>query len=315
MTSITGKILETSALTDRISTFTIGPAQGAELPGYEAGAHITITLPDGQTRAYSLIWWDQIPQTPSDYMIAVQREDDGKGGSTQMHQLEPGDTITFAPPKSDFPVQTDAPAVLLAGGIGVTPLISMAAALVDAGQRLRFHYAGRSKSVMAFHGALDRWLGPAFALHCDDAETALNLDTVLSDLGEAHLYVCGPRGLIDAARGMAETKGIPAERIHFELFEAASDQAGDQPFEVEVASTGAVYTVAAGQTIIEALEDAGVDVMYDCQRGDCGICQCDVVSGTPDHRDVVLSEAERASGEVIQICVSRSKSPRLVLDI
>ena len=121
--------------------------------------------------------------------------------------------------------------------------------------------------------------------------------------------------MIDATKAQAEAAGIAAERIHFELFDAPQEQEGDSAFEVELASSGEVFTIPPGQSIIDVLEAGGVDVMYDCQRGDCGICQCDVLSGTPDHRDVVLSEAERAAGNVMQICVSRAKSPRLVLDI
>ncbi|MEO9631019.1 MAG: iron-sulfur cluster-binding domain-containing protein, partial [Sulfitobacter sp.] len=158
--------------------------------------------------------------------------------------------------------------------------------------------------------------GDALHLHCDDDDSALNLDAVIASAGgDAHFYVCGPKGLIDAVKAKAEAAGIAPDHIHFELFDAPQEQQGDSAFEVEVASSGEVFTIPPGQSIIDVLEAGGVDVMYDCQRGDCGICQCDVISGTPDHRDVVLSEAERAAGNVMQICVSRAKSPRLVLDI
>jgi vanillate O-demethylase ferredoxin subunit len=167
---------------------------------------------------------------------------------------------------------------------------------------------------MAYHAELAEQFGDAFHLHCDDAETARELDALIASVGAAHLYVCGPRGLLEAARAKAETAGIPADRVHFELFEAASPQDGDTAFEVQI-NDGSVYTIPVGQSIIDVLEENDVDVMYDCQRGDCGICQCDVLEGTPDHRDVVLSKAERDAGEVMQICVSRAKSPRLVLDI
>ena len=175
----------------------------------------------------------------------------------------------------------------------------------------------RSADLMAYRDVLLSKFGDNLHLHCDDdPASALDLDRAVAGIPpDAHVYICGPKGLIDAAKARAEAAGIAAERIHFELFDAPQEQAGDTAFEVEVASTGAVFTVAPGQSIIEALEAGGIDVMYDCQRGDCGICQCDVISGTPDHRDVVLSEAERAAGNVMQICVSRAKSPRLVLDI
>jgi vanillate O-demethylase ferredoxin subunit len=132
---------------------------------------------------------------------------------------------------------------------------------------------------------------------------------------DTHIYLCGPKGMIDAARTAAVSEGHPEDQIHIELFTSAATAEGDTAFEVEIADTGAVYTIPPGKTIIDVLEDEGMDLIYDCQRGDCGICQTDVISGTPDHRDVVLSDAEKASGKVMQICVSRAKSDRLVLDL
>jgi ferredoxin-NADP reductase len=320
MTKINAIVREVTALTDRISEFQIAAADGSALPQWEAGAHVLFDLPDGDTRAYSLISFDPIPEAPEEapesYRIAVQREPEGKGGSTHMHGLKPGAEITCAAPKNDFPLTQDAPAVLLAGGIGITPMISMAATLKAAGQAFAFHYSGRSASLMAYRDPLRATFGDALHLHCDDDDSALNLDAVIASAGgDAHFYVCGPKGLIDAVKAKAEAAGIAPDHIHFELFDAPQEQQGDSAFEVEVASSGEVFTIPPGQSIIDVLEAGGVDVMYDCQRGDCGICQCDVISGTPDHRDVVLSEAERAAGNVMQICVSRAKSPRLVLDI
>lgn len=316
MTKITGTVLAVKKLTERISEFRIAGPDGAALPDYAAGAHLRFDLPDGDTRAYSLITFDPVPAGPADYRIAVQREPDGKGGSVHMHGLTAGSQVTFTAPKNDFPLTAGAPAVLLAGGIGITPMISMATTLRANGQAFDFHYSGRSAPLMAYAADLRTTFGDALHLHCDDDPScALDLDAVIGGLGkDAHLYVCGPKGLIEAAKSKADAAGIPTGRIHFELFDAPQDQEGDSAFEVEI-NSGEVFTVAAGQTIIEVLEEGGVDVMYDCQRGDCGICQCDVISGTPDHRDVVLSEDERAAGKVMQICVSRSKSPRLVLDI
>jgi vanillate O-demethylase ferredoxin subunit len=175
-------------------------------------------------------------------------------------------------------------------------------------------FAARNAAEMAYRSALENAFGDQLRLHFDDQSGQLDLGEIIAKLGDAHLYVCGPRGMIDAVRAKAEEAEIPQSRIHFELFEAASSAAGDTAFEVQI-KDGTVFTIPVGQTIIDVLEENDVDVMYDCQRGDCGICQCDVLDGVPDHRDVVLSEAERASGEVMQICVSRAKSARLVLDI
>ena len=315
MPTIRGQVATVTPLTDRIVELRLQAVDGAALPVYEPGSHVRVTLPDGSTRAYSLIRFEPLPDPVPEYRIAVQLEEPSTGGSKFMHQLKVGGEIEIAEPKNDFPLVIDKPAVLLAGGIGVTPIISMATALDEAGQPFEFHYSGRSAGLMAFRDALRDRFGDALHLHCDDAPDALDLKALVAEVGDRHLYVCGPRGMIDAARELAEGVGIPRERIHFELFDSAQPEEGDTAFEVELASTGDVFTVAPGQSIIEALEAGGVDVMYDCQRGDCGICQCEVIDGIPDHRDVVLSEDERASNKVMQICVSRAKTPRLVLDI
>ncbi len=310
---IKGVVLDVAVLTDRISAVRVGAIDGAVLPAWHAGAHVEFDLADGP-RAYSLVSLEPVAEAPIAYQVAVQREDEGQGGSKAMHALGIGDRVSFSAPKNGFAVNTDAPAVLLAGGIGVTPLISMAAALSAAGQRFAFHYAGRSAGLMAYQKVLGEKWGDALHLHCDDADTALDLDAVIASVGNAHFYVCGPRGLLDAARAKAEAAGIASDHIHFELFEAAAKHDGDTEFEVQI-NDGTVFTIPVGRSIIDILEENDVDVMYDCLRGDCGICQCDVLEGTPDHRDVVLSEAERTAGDVMQICVSRAKTARLVLDI
>jgi ferredoxin-NADP reductase len=313
MDKIQGVVVDITRLTECISSITVAATNGAALPAWEAGAHIEFDVA-GDTRAYSLVSFDALADAPLSYTVAVQYEAEGQGGSKAMHALHAGGAVTFGAPKNSFGVTLDAPGVLLAGGIGITPLISMAVALQGAKQPFTLHYAGRSADVMAYRGALTEQLGASVCLHYDDTESALDLDAVIASVGQAHLYVCGPRGLLDAARSKAEAAGIPPERVHYEVFEAAVAQTGDSAFEVQI-NDGTVFTIPVGQSIIDVLEENDIDVMYDCQRGDCGICQCDVIDGVPDHRDVVLSEAERATGDVIQICVSRAKSARLVLDI
>ncbi|MEX0281793.1 MAG: 2Fe-2S iron-sulfur cluster-binding protein [Arenibacterium sp.] len=319
MSTFQARITNRKALTDRICAFEMEHAEGQALPAYEPGAHVRFDIGAGDTRAYSLIDLDPASGAPGTYRIAVQLEPDGAGGSKAMHELREGDLVTVSPPKCDFPVDTSKPAVLLAGGIGITPLISMANALAGAGQTFQLHYAGRSQALMAYVPEMQDRFGEQVIYHYDDVpETALDLKTIVDGMAQdAHLYICGPRGMIDAARATAEAAGIVTDRVHVELFDNSAGAAseGEDTFEVEVASSGEVFTVMPGQSIIDALEAGGLDVMYDCQRGDCGICQTDVISGEPDHRDVVLSEAERASGKVMQICVSRAKSARLVLDL
>jgi len=299
--------------TDLIRVFRFRAEAGGRLPDYEPGAHVEFDLGDAGLRAYSLIDW---PQADEHYCVAVQREADGQGGSKAMHTLQPGQTIGAGEPKNDFPLSEDgAHVLLLAGGIGITPLISMASRLLSTGRSFELHYSARTQTRMGFASQLKAVFGSRAAFHFDDT-APLDLNALMAaQPAGTHVYVCGPKGMIEAARKAAGGAGLDEAAIHVELFSTPQAQAGDIAFEVEVHSTGQVIAVAAGQTIIQACEAAGIDVMYDCQRGDCGICQTDVISGTPDHRDVVLSDAEKAAGKVMQICVSRAKSERLVLDL
>ncbi|MRX48992.1 2Fe-2S iron-sulfur cluster binding domain-containing protein [Paracoccus sp. S-4012] len=293
-------------------------ADGAPLPPFTAGAHLRIDLPDGRSNAYSLVDADGRAGAPDSYTLAVLYEAEGKGGSRHMHALQPGHRVTAEGPKNDFPLaEHPGRAILIAGGIGITPILSMAVTLAESGRPYRLHYAARTHAAAAYAEALTARHGAALDLHLDDqAGRFLDVAAVLADSGAAdHVYVCGPKPMIQAVRAAAEARGFTSDRIHSELFENPTEQAGDQPFEVELASTGEVLTVPPGRTIIEVLEEAGHDVMFDCQRGDCGICQTTVLEGVPDHRDVVLSEAERAAGDVMQICVSRALTPRLKLDL
>ncbi|MCC5987597.1 MAG: oxidoreductase [Pararhodobacter sp.] len=302
---------------ERVRELVLEPVAGS-LPSYAPGAHVEITLPDGDTRPYSLIDLEGRTSAPAHYRLGVLLEAESKGGSRYMHALSVGDRVTASAPKNDFALaDSEAPALLIAGGIGVTPIISMAGALKAVGRPYRLVYAAQDAGRMAFREALEAEHGEALALHFDDrAGGPLPLKPLIESAAPgAHLYVCGPRAMIEAARAAAEAAGFAPERIHFELFEKAAPQADDQPFEVELASSGQVFTIPPGRSIIEVLEESGIDLMYDCQRGDCGICQTDVLEGEPDHRDVVLSQAERDSGKVMQICVSRAKSARLKLDL
>ncbi|MDK3020678.1 PDR/VanB family oxidoreductase [Pseudodonghicola flavimaris] len=301
-------------LTGRIREFTLRPADGAAPPAHDAGSHLKFDLGPLGERSYSLVDW---PGDSGDVLrIAVQREDEGDGGSRQMHSLAVGDTLAVTGPKNDFPLQDHTgPALLVAGGIGITPILSMATALQAAGRPFALHYASRNRGVMAYEEALAEAFGAAAQFHHDDI-APLNLSALFAHVDPAtHVYVCGPKPMIEATRAAANAAGLPDAQIHFELFTSAQHEAGDTAFEVEIASTGEVFLIPPDKTIIEVLEEGGMDLIYDCQRGDCGICQTDVISGIPDHRDVVLSDAEKAEGKLMQICVSRAKSARLVLDL
>ncbi|MEZ5812543.1 MAG: PDR/VanB family oxidoreductase [Rhizobiaceae bacterium] len=323
MNAIRLAVSRISAETPQIRSFELTPAEGGALPPFEPGAHVRVSLPDGGDRAYSLMRFEPAgaegaKDGPTAYRIAVRLEEESAGGSRFMHGLAEGAALEIAPPKNDFPLAAGAaPVVLFAGGIGITPITGMVAELAGRDRDFVLHYAGRSRGLLAFVDELRALAGDRLIEHYDDEpETALDLAKVLAAVTiDAHVHVCGPRGMIEAVKAAARGRGFADDHVHFELFtNQAAATAGDA-FEIELASTGEVLPVPAGKSIIEVLEEAGHDVLYDCQRGDCGICQTEVISGTPDHRDVVLSDDEKASGKVMQICVSRSKSPRLVLDL
>ena len=314
------RVAEVSAATPQIRRLRLAHPRGEPLPSWEAGAHVKVRLPDGDERSYSLIdaSGDQSGMTrPHVYRLGVRLEEASKGGSKFMHSLKVGDTISVSLPSNNFPLeQTTKPIVLLAGGIGVTPIISMATTLVAGGRDFRFIYAGRCRQHMAFLPEIEALAGPRLTLHIDDTAGILDVRGLMASLtaGEP-LYLCGPTAMLDAALSCARELGWDKSRLRFEIFAAAAPVAGDRPFEVVLKNSGRSYVVPAGKSILDVLIEAGEDPMHDCKRGDCGICQVGVIEGVPDHRDYILSDAEKAAGKLMQICVSRSKSPRLVIDL
>jgi vanillate O-demethylase ferredoxin subunit len=285
------------------------------VPRWQAGAHIRVALPNGGDRPYSLMALPGLPE--GTLALGVLREEASTGGSQFMHALKIGDVVKASAPVNNFHLHEGAaPALLFAGGIGVTPILSMAAELRARGSPYRLHYAGRTQGLLAFQPHLQEICAKDLSIHCDSDESRLDIAAALGEAAaNSHVYVCGPAGMIEAVKAAALAEGVPADRIHYELFKSERPSSPDLPFEVELKSSGQVVTVAADQSIIQALEAAGLDVLYDCRRGDCGICQCGVIDGVPDHRDVILSDDEKASNKVMQICVSRAKSERLVLDL
>lgn len=290
---------------------------GSLLPDYAPGAHIDIDIGSGESRSYSLMPMPMNGASPATYTLGVLLEQDSTGGSKFMHNLKVGDEISIALPKNDFPLHDDAPfSLLFAGGIGITPILAMAVHLQNSGAKFVLHYAGRTRANLAFVPSLQAHINDKLRMHYDDEVSALDIGSVLRATPKpAHIYVCGPKGMIEAVQSQALDCGFVREQIHFELFASPASQSGDATFEIELASSGKTYTVPVGKTIIEVLEAADEAPVYDCSRGDCGICQTGVISGEIDHRDVVLSDAEKAAGDVMQICVSRAKGEKLVLDL
>jgi ferredoxin-NADP reductase len=313
-------VTDIQAETALIRAIRLARPHGEPLPSWEAGAHVKIRLPDGSERSYSLINTSLNPAAttrPHVYRLGVRLEDPSQGGSKFMHTLKVGDVVSVSAPGNNFPLEpTSKPVVLLAGGIGVTPVLSMAATLTAGGRPHRFIYAGRSRDQLAFLGEIETLSGKHLTIHTDDAGGIFDVKGLMTSLADGEpLYVCGPKPMIDAAIQNAKDLGWAEGRLRFEIFAAATPVAGDQSFEVVLNNSGKTFLIPPDKTILAVLIEAGEDPLHDCQRGDCGICQVGVIEGTPDHRDYILTDAEKAAGKVMQICVSRSKSPRLVLDL
>lgn len=302
-----------------IRSFELVDAGGDALPAFSAGAHIDVTPPGGPTRSYSLC---NNPSERHRYLIAVQREPDSRGGSVSMHErVNAGDLLTISVPKNHFPLaQGASSSLLLAAGIGVTPILSMAERLHATGSDFRMHYCTRSKQRTAFQQRITTapYAGKVH-FHFDDGEAEQRFD-VASQLpapqAGTHLYVCGPGGFIDAVLTRARALGWPESQVHREYFGAPVEPRGaEEGFEVVASRTGKVVVVPPGKTVLQALSEAGVDVPFSCEQGVCGTCETRVLDGTPEHRDLYLTPHEQAANDRFMPCCSRSLSPRLVLDL
>jgi ferredoxin-NADP reductase len=322
---LTLRVTAIDAPTALIKSFTLEAADGARLPGYEPGAHLQVEIPSSaggvpQWRSYSLINLDPSvdPRAGVEaYRLGVRREDKGRGGSRHMHALEVGDTLNVRAPASHFPLAEPPRVLLIAGGIGVTPIASMAAELAAQQRDFELHFSGRTRDALPFVEELRALAGERLMLHTDDdPATRLEIDALL-DHAQVNqpIYVCGPAGMIDAVLASARKRGWHACDLHYELFAEAAPQEGDTAFEVELKSSGKRLTVPADKSLLDSLLENGTDVMYDCRAGYCGLCSTRVCSGEIDHRDTYLSDADKTGGKVMQVCVSRCKSGHLVLDL
>ena len=313
-------VIKAHSETSQIKALELARPDGEPLPPWQPGSHVKVRLPDGDERSYSLINSARDPTAtvqPRTYRLGVRLEEASRGGSRYMHGLQVGDVVQVSSPTNNFVLDASPrPIVLLAGGIGITPLISMAAQLAAQGSPFRMIYAGRSMAHLAFVDEVNRSANGNLTLHTDDRSGLFDVNGLMASLQDGEpLYVCGPTPMIDAAIATARQLGWPTDRLRFEHFTAAAPAPGDRAFEVVLKNSGRSFTVPPDKSILDVLIEAGVDPLYDCKRGDCGICQTGVIEGEPDHRDYILSDAEKASGKVMQICVSRAKTARLVLDL
>ena len=302
---------------DGICSFELVPQGVDELPAFTAGSHIDVHVAPGLVRQYSL---SNDPSERFRYRIAVLREPSSRGGSAAMHdKIEAGQTLCISPPRNHFPLEDAPRSLLLAGGIGVTPILSMARALHAQGKVFNMHYCGRSLSRMAFVEEIGRApFADSVVLHADDVpEQKLDLQLLLAGPSDdTHLYVCGPGGFMDHMLATARAHGWPDARLHREYFAGiVKTLPSDGSFEVRLAHRGLTCTVPANKTVVEVLAEHGVEVPTSCEAGVCGTCLTRVLDGTPDHRDTFLTDAERAANDQFTPCCSRALTSLLVLDL
>lgn len=304
-------------LTPRIRAYELRDPDGSELPVAAAGAHleVPVVLEDGttQVRHYSIA---SGPGRRHAYEIAVLREDEGRGGSRFVHaRFGLGRRLRCSMPRNDFELHADArPAVLVAGGIGITPLKAMALELAASDRALELHYAGRSHREMAYLHELRRELGQRLTVHASRDGSRMDVRTIVGNVPkDALIYVCGPARLVDAVEAAAAASRVAPERVRVERFEAAPDP-GARPVRVVLRRSGRTLVVPAERSILDAMLEAGVDAPYSCRAGNCRTCAVSVLEGTPLHRDTALAEDERAGGRIMLPCVSRAEGACLTLD-
>ncbi|MET8770469.1 PDR/VanB family oxidoreductase [Streptomyces sp. NPDC004658] len=282
---------------------------GEELPAWEPGAHVDVLLGPGLERQYSLCG---DPADRNLWRIAVLREADGRGGSAHVHErVREGDKVRVRGPRNHFPLQPSPRYRFIAGGIGITPVLPMLAAAEAAGAEWSLLYGGRTRRSMAFTAELERY-GHRVTVAPQDETGLLDLGPVLDDLPDGTLvYCCGPDPLLDAVE-----RRCPAGTLRVERFRPKEQPVGEEgAFEVVLKRSGRTLTVPPRVSILDTVRAAGVEVLYSCTEGTCGTCETDVLEGTPEHRDSVLTDEERESGETMMICVSRCRGGRLVLDL
>ncbi len=295
-----------------ILRFELEPADRRPFARFVPGAHIDVTTPGGPVRQYSLCG---DPASTRRYAIAVKLEKDSRGGSASMHGwIEEGDSLAFSGPRNLFPLAPEGASLLIAGGIGITPIYAMAQALAAARRPWELHYCARSREHAAFTSELAALPGGRVVPYFSEAPL-LDARQLLGEVrAGTDIYCCGPAALMQAVKEAAAH--WPAGRVHFEYF-AAPQVAWppNQPFELELARQGTVLQVPRERSILQVLRAHGVEVPSACEEGVCGTCETRVVAGDPEHRDVLLSDSEKAAGRTMMVCVSRSRSPRLVLDL
>ena len=309
-------------LAQDICLFELQPLNGAPLPPFAAGAHVEVHVGRGETRfvrPYSLC---NAPGETHRWQIAVLREEASRGGSAAMHAwVNAGSTLAVSAPRNNFTLVVGArSSLLLAGGIGITPLLSMAEQLHRDGAEFTLHHCTRSLARTPFRDSLaDKPWAARVQHHLSDRGPSQRLDlaaALATPEPGTHLYVCGPQRFMDAVLATARAQGWPEEQLHWESFGAAVlPQAGDRAFELMLARSARTITVAADQTAAQAIAAEGIFLPTSCEQGVCGTCLTPVLEGEPDHRDQYLTPEEQAANDQFTPCCSRARSERLVIDL
>ena len=303
-------------IAERVVRIVLQTPDGGTVPAWEPGAHVDLVIGDDLVRQYSLCG---DPEDRSALQVAVLREETGRGGSRYVHdQLAEGDLIRVRGPRNHFPLVEAGRYLFIAGGIGITPILPMIARVQSSGADWRLVYGGRTRDSMAFHTELQRRYPDNVDVHAHDEAGPLDLSAILAEPGknaDLAVYCCGPEGLLTAVEQQFVDRRDGA--LHVERFAPKEETTGGrrQAFEVELAQTRVTLAIPPDRSILDVVADHGVDVPSSCREGVCGTCETRVLSGTPDHHDSLLTEAEHLAGATMMICVSRSLSHRLVLDL
>lgn len=313
--TLTVRVARIRRETPEILSFELAHPWGRALPGFEAGAHIDVRMPGGFARQYSLA---RAPGSDADrYLIGVKREAASRGGSASMHErVREGDLLPISAPRNTFPVQAGGRRhLLLAGGIGMTPLLAMAQSLARQGADFALCVFARSREHLAFADALAApELAPHVRLHFDNGAEKIDLPALLREHADGtHLYMCGPAGFMAAVRKAASH--WPEEAVHAEYFAAPNDSSvpGGRPFSLRLAQRGFSVPVAADQTAVDALHDFGIDIPVSCEQGLCGTCVVPAEGEGAEHRDFCLTSAERR--HKVALCCSRARGEELVVQL
>jgi len=307
-------VREAQVVADGVVALTLADPNGEELPPWTPGAHIDFVLGDELIRQYSLC---SSPSKPNVWRVGVLRAPDSRGGSERVHDiLAPGSVVRVRGPRNHFPLVASPRYLFLAGGIGITPLLPMIAEADASGADWRLLYGGRERASMGFLAELAQY-GARVKIVPQDEEGMLDLESVLgTPQPNTLVYCCGPEGLLGAVEKFCEN--WPPGSLHLERFSAKPREPAaeaDSAFEVVLQRSGVALEVPPDKSVLTVIREAGVSVLASCLEGVCGTCETEVIEGDVDHRDSVLNEEERASNEYMMVCVSRCRSPRLVLDL